>query len=123
MAKANVRVTKLRTTNTTTAKLESQEIRVVEINTSVLFVGNLWEVESMDKQTANTRSKLKQISSIEEFENILNGAMLSDEEKQLLELHYKEQKPLIYIADELGMSEATVKRKHRKLLMKLGRVF
>lgn len=84
---------------------------------------SLWEVESMDKQTANTRSKLKQISSIEEFENILNGAMLSDEEKQLLELHYKEQKPLIYIADELGMSEATVKRKHRKLLMKLGRVF
>lgn len=42
---------------------------------------NLWEVENMDKQTANTRSKLKQISSIEEFENILNGAMLSDEEK------------------------------------------
>ena len=77
----------------------------------------------MDKQTAKTRNKLKQIGSISEFENVLNGAMLSDEEKRLLELHYKEQKSLIYIADELGMSEATIKRKHRKLLMKLGRVF
>lgn len=77
----------------------------------------------MDKQTSETRHKLKQIGSIKEFENVLNSAMLSDEEKRILELHYKEQKSLIYIADILGMSEPTVKRKHRKLLMKLGKVF
>ena len=123
MAKANVHVTKSRTTNTTIAKVGKSRNKSGGNKHKCPICGSLWEVESMDKQTARTRSKLKQISSIEEFENILNGAMLSDEEKQLLELHYKEQKPLIYIADELGMSEATVKRKHRKLLMKLGRVF
>lgn len=77
----------------------------------------------MDKENAKTRRRLKQIETIEQFENILNKIMLSNEERMILTLHYKEQKSLTYIADELGMSEATVKRKHKKLLMKIGRLF
>lgn len=77
----------------------------------------------MDKENAETRKKLKGISSVDEFRSILERTMLSDEEKQILILYYKEKKSLAYIADELGMSETTVKRKHRKILMKLGRVF
>lgn len=34
-----------------------------------------------------------------------------------------EQKTMAYIADELGMSEITVKKKHSKMLMKIGRMF
>lgn len=68
----------------------------------------------MDKENAETRKKLKGISSVEEFRSILERTMLSDEEKQILILYYKEKKSLAYIADELGMSETTVKRKHRK---------
>ena len=67
----------------------------------------------MDKENADTRKKLKGISSVDEFRSILERTMLSDEEK----------KSLTYIADELGMSEVTVKRKHRKMLMKLGSIF
>ena len=48
--------------------------------------------------------------------------MLSTEEKQILILYYKEQKTLTYIADFLGMLEITVKRKHKKLLMKIGKM-
>ena len=77
----------------------------------------------MDKENAETRKKLKGISSVDEFLSILERTMLSDEEKQILILYYKEKKSLAYIADELGMSETTVKRKHRKMLMKLGSVF
>ena len=77
----------------------------------------------MDKENAETRKKLKGISSVDEFRSILERTMLSDEEKQILILYYKEKKSLAYIADELGMSETTVKRKHRKMLMKLGSVF
>ena len=77
----------------------------------------------MDKENAETRKKLKGISSVYEFRSILERTMLSDEEKQILILYYKEKKSLAYIADELGMSETTVKREHRKMLMKLGRVF
>ena len=77
----------------------------------------------MDKENADTRKKLKGISSVDEFRSILERTMLSDEEKQILILYYKEKKSLAYIADELGMSEVTVKRKHRKMLMKLGSIF
>lgn len=77
----------------------------------------------MDKENAETRKKLKGISSVDEFCSILERTMLSDEEKQILILYYKEKKSLAYIADELGMSETTVKRKHRKMLMKLGSIF
>lgn len=77
----------------------------------------------MDKENAETRKKLKGISSVNEFRSILERTMLSDEEKQILILYYKEKKSLAYIADELGMSETTVKRKHRKMLMKLGSIF
>lgn len=77
----------------------------------------------MDKENVETRKKLKGISSVDEFRSILERTMLSEEEKQILILYYKEKKSLAYIADELGMSETTVKRKHRKMLMKLGSVF
>lgn len=49
--------------------------------------------------------------------------MLSEEEKKILWLHYKEQKTMAFIADELGMSEITVKKKHSKMLMKIGKMF
>ena len=49
--------------------------------------------------------------------------MLSEEEKQILWMHYKEEKSLLYIADTLGMSETTIKKKHRKILMKIGKAF
>ena len=77
----------------------------------------------MDKETAKTRKKLKQIGSVYDFENILEQSMLSEEDKTILRMHYKEQKSLCYIADELGMSEITIKKKHRKMLMKIGKLF
>lgn len=81
-----------------------------------------WGVVQMDKNNAKTRKKLRQISSVKDFESLIEQTMLSEEEKQILWLHYKEQKTLSYIADELGMSEATVKKKHIKMLMKIGKI-
>ena len=37
-------------------------------------------------------------------------------------MHYKQGKSLGYIADILGMSESSVKNKHRKLLIKIGNI-
>lgn len=79
----------------------------------------------MDGETQKTRKKLKGISSVEESNDLLERTertMLSTEEKQILILYYKEQKTLTYIADFLGMSKITVKRKHKKLLMKIGKL-
>ena len=46
----------------------------------------------MDEETQKTRKKLKGISSVEEFNDLLERTMLSTEEKQILILYYKEQK-------------------------------
>lgn len=76
----------------------------------------------MDRQNARTRNKLKQVGSVKKFEDLMNQTMLSEEEKKILWMHYKEQKSLSYIADELGMAEVTLKKKHRKILLKLGKI-
>lgn len=104
-------------------KLRSRETKAEAIRTNALYVVNLWEVVHMEERNAKTRKKLKQISSVKDFESLIEQTMLSDEEKRILWLHYKEQKTMSYIADELGMSEITVKKKHSKMLMKIGKMF
>lgn len=76
----------------------------------------------MDKKKAETRNKLKEITVVKDFEDVLSRIMLSEEEKEIMRLHYKEKKSMSYIADMLGMSEITVKKKHSKILMKVGKV-
>lgn len=65
-----------------------------------------------------TRKRLREISSKEEFIRLMDSRVLSDEERKILELHYIKHKPLGYIADELGFSERTVKRYHHNALMR-----
>lgn len=76
----------------------------------------------MNKENAETRKKLKELNSVKDFESLLNQTMLSGEDRQILILIYKEQKNLSYVADILGLSLSTVKKKHHKLLMKIGRI-
>ena len=77
----------------------------------------------MDKKNARARKQLKQIGTVKDFEELLQALMLSEEEKQLLRLHYKEKKSLQYIADVMCMSEANVKKIHRKILSKVSELF
>lgn len=77
----------------------------------------------MNKENAKTRKRLKQIHSVKDFENLIEQTMLSEEEKKILRMHYKEQQTLGFIADTLGMSEITIKKKHKKILLKLGKMF
>lgn len=68
------------------------------------------------------RKKLQGIASISTFQDILNKTILSDDEKNLLVLHYLENKDFNYIADMLGYSESTIKRKHKKALNKIAKI-
>ena len=68
-----------------------------------------------------TRKKLVNISSINEFNNILESVILTDEEKYILQQHYLKGKNFAYIADELGYAEITVNKKHGKILKKISK--
>lgn len=73
----------------------------------------------MDKENLKVRNKLKSVSTYKTFYQILDGVILSDEERKIVEMFYLENKSFDYIASELGMSRITVARRHKKILSKL----
>lgn len=69
-----------------------------------------------------TRNKLKEIVEIQTFSDLLDRCILSEEDRRIMELHYLQDKDLRYIADILGYSEGTIKKRHRKVLKKLKQI-
>lgn len=69
-----------------------------------------------------TRRKLKEIADISSFTSLINAATLSHTDKQLLLLHYIDEKDFQYIGDMLGFSESTIKKRHKKALNKLSKM-
>lgn len=69
-----------------------------------------------------TRNKVKGIVKIQTFSELLDRCILSDEERELMNLHYLKGKNFSYIGDLLGYSESTIKKKHRKILKKLDKI-
>lgn len=72
----------------------------------------------MDKHM-NIKHKVKGIQRRSLFNEILEDSMLSEKEKKMLTMYYLENKPLNYIADELGYSEAGIKKMHKRSLQKI----
>lgn len=70
----------------------------------------------------DTRRKLKEIADISSFTALLNSSTLSDIDKRILRLHYIDEKDFRYIGDMLGFSESTIKRRHRKALVKISKI-
>ena len=76
----------------------------------------------MNKVKLETRRKLKNIVSVKEFYDLLDSTMLSEEERNIMIMYYKDKKSLSYIADIMGISEPCIKCKHDKLLEKFAKV-
>ncbi len=81
---------------------------------------DLWQTAMSEH--IDTRNKIKDIADISSFTVLLNKSTLSDEDKQLLQLHYVQHKDFRYIGDMLGYSEQTIKRRHKKALIKLSKL-
>lgn len=69
-----------------------------------------------------TRNKLKTIPKISTLMDLINSCTLSDEDKEIIKMHYIQGKNLAYIGDILGYSESTIKKKHKRILNKLSKV-
>lgn len=77
----------------------------------------------MTTEHIKTRRKIKNIASIKSFNDLLDASTLSEEDKEILTLHYVEEKDFRFIGDKFGYSEATIKYRHKKALKKLTRLF
>ena len=69
-----------------------------------------------------TRKKVSEIADISSFYSLINRSTLSHTDKQILVLHYIDDKDFRYIGDMLGFSESTIKRRHKKALSKLAKI-
>ena len=74
-------------------------------------------------ESIETRKKLKEIAKITQFDMLLNQSTLSDLDKEILRLHYLQEKDFRYIGDILGYAEITIKKRHIKALKKLSNLF
>lgn len=77
----------------------------------------------MDYDRKRTRDKIKNITTIKDFDDLLSQTMLNDDDIKIMEMIYKDRLPLGVIADRLCMSESTVKRKHKRILVKMSKMF
>lgn len=76
----------------------------------------------MTSKHIETRNKVKDIAEIQTFNDLLDACVLTDEDKELLRLHYLQEKDFRYIGDVLGYSESTIKKRHKKALQKLNKI-
>ena len=71
----------------------------------------------------DTRRKLKDIPDVSRFDDLLERSTQTDEDKEILRLHYLKGKDFRYIGDTLGYAEVTIKKRHAKALAKLTKLF
>ena len=82
----------------------------------------MWQVLLMPTEHIKTRNKIKSIASIASFNDLIEACTLTEEDKEMLRLHYLQNKDFRYIGDMLGFSESTIKKRHRKALQKLNKL-
>lgn len=76
----------------------------------------------MSSTHIETRRKIKNISKITDFNDLIDQAMILPKEKELMQLHYLEGKDFNFIADLFGYSESSIKKWHRKILKKIAKL-
>ena len=76
----------------------------------------------MPTEHVTTRQRIQKIASITTFNELLEASTLSQDDKEMLRLHYVEEKDFRYIGDVLGYSESTIKRRHKKALTKISKL-
>jgi DNA-directed RNA polymerase specialized sigma subunit len=76
----------------------------------------------MNKERMEARNKLRNIIFKTEFESLLEDYVLTDEDKELMRLHYLKGKDFRFIADALGYSEIAIKKRHAKILTKISKL-
>lgn len=70
----------------------------------------------------STKHKLKEIPKISTLVELLDSCTLTYEDKEIIKMIYVQNKNLGYIADTLGYSESTIKKKHKQILNKISKI-
>lgn len=76
----------------------------------------------MNEKNLLTRRKVQQVGDFSSLQALLDKSTLSCTDKEIVILHYVQEKNFSYIGDLLGYSESGIKKRHKKILLKLGQL-
>ena len=76
----------------------------------------------MNIKDLSTRQKMKGVGSFSTLQELLENSTLSELDKRIVIMHYVEEKNFGCIGDELGYSESGIKKRHKRILNKLGQL-
>ena len=76
----------------------------------------------MTTQHITTKKKLKNIATIQSFIELVELAKLPKIDRDILRYIYVDEHNVNYIADILGYSAATIKRRHAAALKKIEKI-
>ncbi len=73
-------------------------------------------------RNVDTRNALNAIPKRSELKDLLDAVNIGPDDRELMRLRYEEQKTWDFIADTLGYSISSVKRRHGKILDKICKI-
>lgn len=76
----------------------------------------------MNSKNLLTRKTIQQVGSFSTLQGLLDSSTLSDLDKEIVVMHYIQEKNFAYIGDELGYSESGIKKRHKKILNKISQL-
>ena len=76
----------------------------------------------MPTEYIKIKRKVKEIPDIRSFNGLLEASTLSDLDKEILRMHYLQEREFSYIADVLGYNSKTIEARHKKALIKLSKL-
>ena len=76
----------------------------------------------MPTEYIKIKRKVKEIPDIRSFNGLLEASTLSDLDKEIIRMHYLQERDFSYIADSLGYNQKTIETRHKKALIKLSKL-
>lgn len=76
----------------------------------------------MPTEYIKIKRKVKDIPDIRSFNGLLEASTLSDLDKEIIRMHYLQERDFTYIADVLGYNAKTIEARHKKALIKLSKL-
>lgn len=73
-------------------------------------------------KNVDTRNALNAIPKKSDLKDLLDAVNINDQDREIMRMRYEEQKTWDYIADVLGYSISSVKRRHGKILDKICKI-
>lgn len=69
-----------------------------------------------------TRNAINAIPRKDDLRSLLDGINIDPMDREIMRMRYEEKKSWDYIADTIGYSLSTVKRRHARILNKISKI-